>query len=197
MPPSVDDPPRARVADADHPAIAATPARRHDPRNVTAALSLRSAANTLREDLPHQGRPVIDTQHEQGATVAARLRDKIAIWLTTVSAVGQPQSSPVWFFWDGADELLVFSRPNVPRVRNIAANPRVACNLDGDHAGGEVTMFEGEALIDTVAPAATELTMFKAKFAERIAALGCPPEVFARDYPVVIRIRITRTRPWQ
>jgi Pyridoxamine 5'-phosphate oxidase len=33
--------------------------------------------------------------------VARRLASKPIGWLTTVNPDGQPQSSPVWFIWDG------------------------------------------------------------------------------------------------
>ena len=48
-------------------------------------------------------------------------------WVITVAANGQPHSLPVWGVWDDADKQFMFScSPNAKKVRNIAANPRVA-----------------------------------------------------------------------
>ena len=69
--------------------------------------------------------------------VATRLADATVIWLTTVSADGQPQTSPVWFLWQD-DRFLVYSLADSPRVRNLRANPRVSLNLDGDGRGGAI-----------------------------------------------------------
>lgn len=71
------------------------------------------------------------------AHVEQRLREKLIVWRTTVTPGGQPQTSAVWFLWDGR-EFLVYSLADTARVRNIEANPRVAFNLDGDGRGGTV-----------------------------------------------------------
>ncbi len=90
----------------------------------------------------------IDETTRAGARAGRRLREEIVAWLTTVSPDGQPQASPVWFLWDTADEIWLLSKSDTPRVRNIAANPRVALNLDGDGRGGSIVSLEGEARID-------------------------------------------------
>ena len=123
----------------------------------------------------------------------ARLEEAVVIWLTTVTPDGQPQSSPVWFIVEG-EELVVFSRDNVPRVRNIAANPRVAVNLDTQDEGEDALTMEAEVRIDTMAPPASEVTAYLAKYAARIAGHGWTAQSFARDYPITLRIRPTRLR---
>lgn len=122
-----------------------------------------------------------------------RLDAEFVIWMTTVSPDG-PQSSPVWFVAE-ADELLVYSLDSA-RVRNIAANPAVALNLNSNRFGGDVVTIEGAARVDTEAPAANENEAYVAKYRDRIDAAGWTPEGFARDYPVPIRIAITRVRTW-
>ncbi len=48
-------------------------------------------------------------------------------WVITVAANGQPHSLPVWGVWDDDDKQFMFScSPNAKKVRNIAANPRIA-----------------------------------------------------------------------
>lgn len=127
--------------------------------------------------------------------IIARLRRATIAWLTTVTADGQPQTSPVWFLWqDGV--IVVSSLPNAPRVRNIRANPRVALNLDGDGEGGAIVTFEGEAVLDDAGPASTELPDYQAKYLSRITDSGWTAESFARDYPQRIVITPTRLRAY-
>lgn len=124
-----------------------------------------------------------------------RLRDELIIWLTTASRSGQPQTSPVWFLWDGS-EFLVYSLPGTARTRNIEANPRVSLNLDGDGQGGSVVTVEGTARIDPAAPRSTDVPAYAAKYRNKIAGHGWTPESFADDYPIPIRITPTRARSW-
>ncbi len=125
---------------------------------------------------------------------AERLGAELIAWLTTVTAGGTPQTSPVWFLWDGAD-FLVYSLPSA-RTRNIAANPSVSLNLDGDGMGGDIVTIEGRARIDTEAPNAAEVPEYLAKYRERMDSHGWSAAQFAADYPVPIRITPTRIRSW-
>ena len=124
-----------------------------------------------------------------------RLRDELIIWLTTVTPSGQPQTSAVWFLWDG-EGFLIYSLPDTARTRNIEANPRVSLNLDGDGRGGSVVTIEGRALIDTGAPTSNRVPEYAAKYRDKIAGNGWTPESFAIDYPIPIRITPTRARSW-
>lgn len=124
-----------------------------------------------------------------------RLRDELIIWFTTVSPSGRPQTSPVWFLWDGS-EFLVYSLPGTARTRNLEANQRVSLNLDGDGQGGSVVTVEGVARIDRAAPRSTDVPAYAAKYRAKIAGHGWTPESFAADYPIPIRITPTRARSW-
>ncbi len=137
---------------------------------------------------------MIDMATERGASVAARFRDHVILWLTTVSPGGQPQSSPVWFLLEG-DELLIYSRPDSPRMRNLRANPLVAANLDDDRRGDDVVTIEGEARIVTEHMAPSDVPpAYVEKYAELLAANGWTMATMLLDYPVALRIRITRVR---
>jgi PPOX class probable F420-dependent enzyme len=139
---------------------------------------------------------MIDLATEAGARAAARLRDELILWLTTVTAAGQPQTSPVWFLWVD-DEILLYRRADTPRPANIRANPRVAANLDSDGEGGDVVSIEGEARIASEqAPEADVPPAYVEKYAARVAANGWTMASFLVDYPVEIRIRPTRVRVW-
>jgi PPOX class probable F420-dependent enzyme len=73
-----------------------------------------------------------------------RLRRDEMMWITTVRAGGQPQTSAVWFHWDSTDFLLV-SQPGSPKIRNIEGNPRVSLNLNGTGYGADLVVVEGTA----------------------------------------------------
>ena len=138
---------------------------------------------------------MIDESTEKGAHAASRLRDAIVVWLTTVTPAGQPQASPVWFLWDGTDEVRVYSRDNVPRLRNIVANPHVALNLDTEREGDDVVSMEGEARIVTRTTARADVpAAYVEKYAGKIAEYGWTVDGFFADYPVSVRIRLTRLR---
>ena len=140
----------------------------------------------------YAGDSMWDTTTEFGSRVERRLRDEHVIWLTTVRDDSAPQPSPVWFLWDG-QTFLIFSQPNKPKLRNIAANPNVALNLESN-GGGDVVIFSGEAAIVGDAPQEHEIAAYVAKYREYIARLGQTPESFAKEYSVAVRVRPTRLR---
>ena len=129
------------------------------------------------------------------AAADARLREETVIWLTTVSASGQPQSSPVWFVWDGS-EFLIYGSKDGRKTGNIAAHPRVGLHLDGNGRGGGIVVFECTARIDPDGPPAGSAPEYLAKYGQRIEANRWTPASFARDYPDVIRVTPTRARIW-
>jgi len=125
---------------------------------------------------------------------ARRLGDDKILWLTTVNPEGLPQSSPVWFLWEGGDALLVYSLDDTPRLVNIEANPRVAANLNSNDRGGSIVTVEGTARIDRTHPAAKDVAPYVAKYRELLDDFGWTPEYFSTDYCVPILITIDRIR---
>ena len=138
-------------------------------------------------------RSVIDQSTEFGARVARHLREEIVIWMTTVTPAGSPLPMPVWFLWDGAESVVMYSRPGA-RVRNIEANPRVALNFHGDGRGGDIVVLSGNAAVDDGAPPADRARDYRAKYDEHIARIGMSPEAFVQRYSVPVRIQLTRLR---
>jgi PPOX class probable F420-dependent enzyme len=134
---------------------------------------------------------VIDEGTEFGARVARRLREEQVVWLTTVTPGGAPLPRPVGFLWDGGDVVSVYSQPGA-RVRNVAANPRVALNFDGDGRGGDVVVLSGVARVDREAPAADALPAWLEKYAAQIEGFGMTPAAYATRFSVPIWIRLTR-----
>ena len=125
--------------------------------------------------------------------IQERLDREIVIWMTTVNPVGQAQASPVWYIVED-DAILVFSLAHSPRTRNIAANPRVALNLNSSETGGELVILEGIAEIIEGGPAAAQSPAYLAKYTSEMANLKMTPESFSRDYPVRIHIQPKRLR---
>ncbi len=137
---------------------------------------------------------VIDTGSEFGARVARHLRADPVAWLTTVSAVGAPVPSPVWFLWDGAATVRVFSLPATSRARNLAANPRVTLNFDGGARGDDIVVLSGTAAVEPGEPDPQFLAAYLDKYADLIADLGTTPEGFRQRYSLLLAITLTRLR---
>ena len=138
---------------------------------------------------------MLDPSDQAQARAAERLRDEQVLWLTTIRADGQAQSSPVWFLWDG-DTFLLYSQPDAQKVRNVAANPRVSLHLNDDGEGGDIVTLEGRATVEPDTPRADRVDGYLAKYQEAIDALGYEPGPFARTYSTAIRVRPTRVRAW-
>jgi PPOX class probable F420-dependent enzyme len=138
---------------------------------------------------------VLDPSKPAHADADRRLRSEPIVWLTTVRADGQAQSTPVWFLWDG-DSFLLYSQPGAQKVRNLAAHPKVSLHLNDDGTGGDVVTFEGAASLKPDTPRADRVEGYLAKYRAAIEALGYEPEPFARTYATAIRVRPTRVRVW-
>ncbi len=134
----------------------------------------------------------IDISTPFGERVARRLAAEPIGWLTTTSPKGAPVPSPVWFLWDG-ESFLIYSQDGVPKLRNIAANPRVSLHLDGDGGGGDIVILSGTAAVSDDPPA-SQVPEYVAKYAGLIAGNGWSNEQFAADYPVPLRVTPSRLR---
>jgi PPOX class probable F420-dependent enzyme len=138
---------------------------------------------------------VLDTTTEAGGRAERRLREEQIIWMTTVRSDGQPQSVPVWFFWDG-EEFLVYSQPGRQKLRNIERNPRVDINLNSNAQGGDMVRAEGTAEIVEDAPPATGVPEYLEKYRDAIARIGFDPEGFAQAFSVALQVTLTRWQVW-
>jgi PPOX class probable F420-dependent enzyme len=115
--------------------------------------------------------------------------------MTTVRSYGQPQSVPVWFFWD-RDKFLVYSQPDRQKLRNIAREPRIGLNLNSNAWGSDVVRVEGTAKIVEDAPPATRVPEYVEKHRDAIARIGFDPEGFVRALSVELRVTPTRWQTW-
>lgn len=126
------------------------------------------------------------------AQAAERLETETVAWLVTVDEDGTPEPSPVWFLWDGADTVLIYSR-ETPKVPNIEARPRVALHFN-DVGGGNVVVFTGTAVVDRSHPAVAGNPPYLEKYAGGIAGIGMTNESFSAAYHVPIIMTIEKVR---
>ncbi len=125
-----------------------------------------------------------------------RLQDDRLVWLTTVGPDGTPQTSLVWFLWDGT-EVLVYSGGDKPKVRNIVERPRVSLAFNSNDVGGDVTVLTGDARISASDPPVHEHGPYLARYGSWITdRLRLSPEQFTERYDTAIRIQPTSVRSW-
>lgn len=136
---------------------------------------------------------MLDTSTDAGKRAEQRLREETIIWLTTVNSSGQPQSSPVWFLWDG-QSFLIYSRPN-QKTNNVERHPKVSLHLNDEDGGGVVTI-EGTAELMRNAPSALENRPYVAKYQQGIDRIGMDAASFASAYSDALRVTPTRMRVW-
>jgi PPOX class probable F420-dependent enzyme len=120
--------------------------------------------------------------------VESRLRSNLMAWLTTVRPDGQPVTVPVWFLLRPDETILLYSRPQVGKLRNIAANRKVSLVLDVTDIGRNIVRIEGTARQADDLPAANEHPEYRTKYLERMAALFGTPEKFAESFTAALII---------
>jgi PPOX class probable F420-dependent enzyme len=125
--------------------------------------------------------------------VAERLDREEVGWVTTVTADGQPQSTPVWFVARD-DAINLQSQAHAPKVANVRANGKASFHLNG--AVGDVVTIEGDAeVLD--APAPGVLDGYGAKYETPIREyLRSTVEKTIEEYPIPIRITPRRVRAY-
>jgi PPOX class probable F420-dependent enzyme len=124
--------------------------------------------------------------------VVGRLRANLIAWLTTVRPDGQPVTVPVWFLLRHDETILLYTRPQTEKLRNIAANPKVSLVLDVTDIGRNIVRLEGTARRAHDQPPAHEHPAYLAKYTERMAALLGTPEQFATLFSAALIITPAR-----
>lgn len=137
---------------------------------------------------------LIDTGTDFGRRVRERLGTEQVVWLTTVGRDGTPQPNPVWFVWDGADELLVYTLPSAHRLQHIAERPRVSVHLNSDPYGMDVVVLRGVAELDRDVPSADRNERYLDKYRPSMVNVSGSVERFAATYSVPLRIHLERLR---
>lgn len=129
-----------------------------------------------------------------GERVRRRLREEEIIWITTVGKDGTPQPNPVGFLLQDDNSILIYNELKANRINHVIDRPRVALHFDGDGTGGDIVVFTGTARRADDIPLPHENQAWLAKNGERMAWRSGSAEKFSEDFPVPLRIEITRAR---
>ena len=130
---------------------------------------------------------MLDLTQARDAQVDGRLRSEPIIWLSTVRPDGRPHLVPIWFLWDGAT-ILMFSQPEVQKVRNLRHNPRVMLALNAADDGEDIVIVEGEARLLPEGTVDATLPEYAAKYEELMARINTDPHTMAADYSQAIQV---------
>jgi PPOX class probable F420-dependent enzyme len=137
----------------------------------------------------------MDTTSLAAARIRRFLDQEPVVWLSTVRPDGGPHLVPIWFWWDG-EALLVFSKPNAQKVRNLRERPTVMLALGDADDDFDVGMLEGSAeLLDEPTSEILPAGHLR-KYARQLAAIGLTAEAYAGTYSQVIRIVPSRALGW-
>jgi len=127
--------------------------------------------------------------------VEERLRSDEMVWLTTVRPDGRPHSIPVWFLWDGAT-VLIWSKPNTQKIRNLRQHHSVTLALDDTKKG--VVILEGTAELLGRGDGSVTLQAYGEKYSEGLRRIiGRTAEEFTTLYSQPIRVTPVRLITWQ
>ena len=126
------------------------------------------------------------------ARVLPMLADERIVWLSTVRPDGTPHLVPTWFWWDGT-ALVVFSKPDAVKARNLRANPRLMVAVGDPGDDFSVGLIEAEATCSDDAPIPDA---FFAKYAAELGPGRLDPATFRAMYTQSIRIVPTRFLAW-
>lgn len=144
---------------------------------------------------PAEAPATFDQSTDRGQHVAERLRTNVIAWLTTVRAGSQPDSVPVWYLWQEDGTLLIYSRPNTPKVRNLHVHPQVSLTLDDTHGGSDVVRIEGTAVVHADDAGQQVVPAYAAKYGDGISYIGYEDAAaFGAVYSTAIVITPTRYR---
>src|SRR3954465_6943417 len=132
------------------------------------------------------------------ATTARRVLPMLAeervVWLSTVRPDGTPHLVPTGFLWDG-DALVVWSKPQAVKVRNLRANRRLMIAVGDPHADFNVGLIEAEAELDEPGTPPIPAAFF-AKYRAELGAASLDVEAFRATYTQAVRILPSRFVAW-
>ena len=135
--------------------------------------------------------PAIDP----AARIDRLLREEPVVWLSTVREDGRPHLVPVWFSWDG-ERLVVASKPDAVKVRNVRANRQVMVALGEAEDDFDVGLVEAEADLPAMPSADLIDDAHFEKYAHQLAEIGLSRDEYLATYAQPIVIRPTRFLPW-
>ena len=142
---------------------------------------------------PPTGRATTRPPAATVARVLPMLADERIVWLSTVRPDGTPHLVPTWFWWDGT-ALVVFSKPDAVKARNLRANPRLMVAVGDPEDDFSVGLIEAEAtVVDGARRSPTPSSRSTRRSSGRAASTR---RRSARLYTQSIRIVPTRFLAW-
>ena len=130
------------------------------------------------------------------AHIAERLQKEPIIWLSTVRPDQRPHLVPVGFLWDNNEEILIISKPENQKIRNIRQNKNVALALETLDEGGDVVLLDGTAEILSTPSSEVVSPAYITKYGQTMQEMGWKLEDMMQEYSQVIRIKLTRVVNW-
>ncbi len=100
-----------------------------------------------------------------------------------------------WFLWHEGS-IVVPSKPEAQKVRNLRSDPRVMLAIGEPDADFDVELVEGDAELSTEPMEGGLADRFARKYAAQLSRAGTTFERFAMVYSQPIRIRPTRWLDW-
>ena len=76
---------------------------------------------------------------------------------------GSPRVVPIWFHWTG-DQFVLGSPPKAPKLKALAADPRVALTIDDNAWPYKVLVVRGRADVDLVGDVSPEYEMAATRY---------------------------------
>jgi PPOX class probable F420-dependent enzyme len=128
-------------------------------------------------------------------SIRSGLETQSVVWLGSIRPDGTPHVVPIWFLWDGRS-ILVFSKPDAQKVRNLRANPRVMVAVGDPNVDFDVELVEAIAKVAPFPSRPALPDAFATKYARMAAQAGLTMERFASVYAQPIWIRPTRWLGW-
>jgi PPOX class probable F420-dependent enzyme len=138
---------------------------------------------------------MLDLSTTKDKHIDERLRSEPIIWLASTRPDGKPHAIPVWFWWDG-ETVLMFSKPDAQKIRNLRRSPHVVLALNATDEGEDVAIIEGVAELVERPTSELMLPAFADKYAELFKRIGSDPIKMAAEYNQPIRVTPTKFLAW-
>ncbi len=138
---------------------------------------------------------MLNLAQPKDAHINQRLQDEKIIWFATVNG-DRPHMVPVWFLWDGTT-ILIFSKPNTVKVRDIRENSNVMLALETTGEGDDVVLIEGEAVLLDPVSVNTTLPAYAQKYEQLLQGMGWNAQAMAQEYSQPIRVIPTKFTSWE
>src|SRR5438552_19028464 len=130
---------------------------------------------------------LLDKTRPKDVHIDTRLRTEPIIWLSTVRPDGRPHLVPVWFLWDG-ETILIFSKPNNQKIRNLQENPNVMLALEAADQGNDIVLIEGQADFVEGPDLSPAMPPYAQKYAPLLERMNWTAEQMADSYTQAIRV---------